>query len=70
LDAKAADFFAKEAIMKCEICDQEVENAAELLNHMERLHPPAEGDENLEKPDLLGATPEESAAREIPKPLH
>ena len=56
--------------MKCEICDQEVENAAELVNHMERSHPPAKGDEKLEMPDLLGATPEESSAREIPKPLH
>ena len=59
--------------MKCEICGQKVENSDELQKHNEQLHPAGEGDksmDNLEKPDLLGATPEESAAREIPQPLH
>ncbi|HEY0831013.1 MAG TPA: C2H2-type zinc finger protein [Candidatus Dormibacteraeota bacterium] len=39
--------------MKCEICDQEFANSVELDKHKEREHPMGEGDESLEKPDML-----------------
>jgi hypothetical protein len=39
--------------VKCEICDQEFANSVELDKHKEREHPMGEGDENLEKPDML-----------------
>lgn len=55
--------------MECEICGTEVENSQELEKHKERMHPPSEGD-NLERPDLLGDTPEESAETETPKATH
>jgi hypothetical protein len=64
---------AKEAMMECDICGQDVENSEDLLKHMERVHPTGAGDksmDNLEKPDHLGETPEESAEREVPKPTH
>ena len=54
--------------MKCDICRQEVGNSEELQKHMELTHPA--GSENLEKPDLLGDTPEESAAIEVAQPTH
>lgn len=54
--------------MKCDICGQDVENSEELL-HMEQAHPMGVGD-NLEKPDHLGETQQESAEREVPKPTH
>ena len=54
--------------MKCDICGQDVENSEELLVHMEREHPTGAGD--LEKPDHLVETMEESAEREVPKPIH
>jgi hypothetical protein len=54
--------------MKCDICDQHVENSEELQKHTEAAHPAGAGD--LEKPDLLGDTPEESAAVEAPLPTH
>jgi hypothetical protein len=56
------------AIMKCDICGHAVENSDELQKHVEREH--ATGADNLETPDLLGDTPEESAAVEIPLPTH
>jgi hypothetical protein len=59
--------------MECDICGQDIENSEELLKHKERVHPPDKGDksiDNLEKPDLLGNTPEESAASETPKPTY
>ena len=59
--------------MKCDICGQDVENSDDLQKHMERAHPTGMGDksmDNLEKPDLLGDTPEESAAIEVPKATH
>lgn len=59
--------------MECDICGQGVENSEELQKHKERLHPTGVGDksmDNLQQPDLLGDTPEESSAREIPKPTH
>ena len=59
--------------MKCDICGQDVENSEDLQKHTEREHPTGSGDtsvENLEKPDLLGDTPEESSAAEIPKVTH
>ena len=67
------DLFAKEAIMECDICGQNVENSEDLQKHKERAHPTGMGDrsmDNLEKPDLLGDTPEESATSEIPKATH
>jgi hypothetical protein len=59
--------------MVCDICGLDVENSEELLKHKERQHPPPAGDKStdeLEKPDLLGDTPEESAESETPKPTH
>jgi hypothetical protein len=64
-----SDLFAGEAIMKCDICNEHVENSEELQKHMEAAHPAGVGD-NLERPDLLGDTPEESAAVEAPLPTH
>ena len=55
--------------MKCDICGQAVDNSEELQKHTEREHPAGVGD-NLESPDLLGDTPEESAAVEAPLPTH
>ena len=55
--------------MKCDICDQHVENSEELQKHIEQAHPTSVGDD-LEKPDLLGDTPEESAVVEPPLPTH
>ena len=48
--------------MKCEICDREFANSVELEKHMEHDHPMGEGDEKLEKPDLLRVDVEEPAA--------
>lgn len=59
--------------MECDICGQDVENSEELEKHKERAHPAAVADKSmdgLERPDLLGDTPEESAAVEIPTPTH
>ena len=59
--------------MECDICGQNVENSEDLQKHQERAHPTSMGDksmDNLEKPDLLGDTPEESAVSEIPKATH
>ncbi len=59
--------------MECDICGQDVENSEDLKLHKERAHPTGVGDksmDNLETPDLLGDTPEESAASEIPKATH
>jgi hypothetical protein len=52
--------------MECDICGQDVENSEDLQKHMERAHPTGV-DDNLETPDLVGDTPEESAASEVPK---
>lgn len=55
--------------MKCDICGQEVENSGALQAHTELVHPAGVGDkslDDLETPDLLGDTPEQSAAVEIP----
>jgi hypothetical protein len=49
------DLFAEEAIMKCDICGQDIENSEELAKHKEEMHPPEKSDEsieNVEKPDL------------------
>ncbi len=59
--------------MKCDICNQEVDNSEELQKHKELTHPMGMGDksmDNLEKPDVLGDTSEESAANETPTPTH
>jgi hypothetical protein len=59
--------------VECDICRQDVKNSADLLNHMERVHPTGPGDtsmDKLEKPDHMGETPEESAEMEVPKPIH
>ena len=61
-------YLAKEAIMNCDICGQGVENSEELHKHMEQAHPTGPGD--LETPDLLGDTPEESAASEVRQATH
>jgi hypothetical protein len=55
--------------MECDICGQEVKNSEELEKHKELMHPADEGD-SLERPDLLGDTPDESASIEGPKPTH
>jgi hypothetical protein len=55
--------------MKCDLCNQNVENSEELQKHMELAHPAGAGDD-LEQPDLLGDTPEESSAVEGPLPTH
>ena len=55
--------------MKCDICNQDVENPEQLQKHMEQAHPTGAAD-TLERPDLLGDTPEESAAVEAPLPTH
>jgi hypothetical protein len=60
--------FAKESIMKCDICGDDVQNSEQLLVHMEQAHPAGVGD--LEKPDHLGETTEESSQREVAKPTH
>jgi hypothetical protein len=52
--------------MECDICGEDVENSDDLQKHKERAHATGVAD-NLERPDLLGDTPEESAASEIPK---
>ena len=39
--------------MRCEICDEEFANSIELEKHKEREYPMGEGDDDLEKPDLL-----------------
>jgi len=39
--------------VKCEICDQDFANSVELEKHKEREHPMGDGDDDLEKPDLL-----------------
>jgi len=58
----------KEAIMDCDICGQAVENSEELQKHMEKAHPTGVGDP--ETPDLVGDTPEESAASETRQATH
>ncbi|HUE68995.1 MAG TPA: hypothetical protein VMP38_12475 [Candidatus Acidoferrum sp.] len=39
--------------MKCDICDEDFANSVELEKHKEREHPMGEGDEKLEKPDMM-----------------
>jgi hypothetical protein len=59
--------------MKCDICGQDVENSEDLQEHKERAHATGVGDksvDNLEKPDLLGVSPEDSAAGAIPEATH
>ncbi|HEV2028228.1 MAG TPA: hypothetical protein VGS16_06810 [Candidatus Dormibacteraeota bacterium] len=59
--------------MECDICGQGVENSEELEKHKEQAHATGVSDkplENLEQPELVGDTPEESSAREIPKANH
>jgi hypothetical protein len=66
-------FTPKGAIMKCDICGQDVDKSEDLQKHNELVHPTGVGDasmDNLEKPDHLGDTPEESAETEIPLVTH
>jgi hypothetical protein len=56
--------------MKCDVCSEEVENSEELQKHMELAHPAGASEDNLEKPDMMGDTPEESAAVESAQPTH
>ena len=49
--------------MKCEICGQDFANSEEIKAHMERDHTLEErGDEELEKPDLMGNEAERAPA--------
>jgi len=54
--------------MHCDVCSQEVGNSEELQKHKELAHPA--GADNLERPDLLGDSPEESAAIEVSQAAH
>jgi hypothetical protein len=54
--------------MKCAICGQAFEDSDALEAHNEQAHPA--GADGLEAPDLLGDTPEESAAVEVPLATH
>jgi len=59
--------------VECDICGQDIENSEELQKHKEGAHPAGVGDksmDNLEKPDLLRDTQEESAASENAKPTY
>lgn len=59
--------------MECDICGEKVENSDALQAHKEQVHAPGVIDKSmrgLETPDLLGDTPEESAAVEAPLPTH
>ncbi|HVC76017.1 MAG TPA: hypothetical protein VND96_05805 [Candidatus Micrarchaeaceae archaeon] len=58
--------------MKCDVCSQEVGTSEELRKHKELTHPAGAEDlaEDLEKPELLGDTPEESAAVEVAQAAH
>jgi len=59
--------------MQCDICGQDVGNSDQLEKHKEQMHPTDEGEksiDNLEKPDHLGETPEQSATSEAPRPQH
>jgi hypothetical protein len=64
----AQNLSAKESNMKCDICGQDVDNSEDLQKHKEQAHPTGVGD--LEQPDLLGDSPEESSAAEVPKPTY
>ena len=66
-----AQISSREVRMKCDICGQDLGNSDQLQKHMERAHPTGTGKSTeLEKPDLLGDTPEESAEIEVPNPTH
>ncbi len=52
--------------MECDICGQNVENSEDLQKHKEQVHATGAA-ENLERPDLVGDIPDESAPSEIPK---
>jgi hypothetical protein len=39
--------------VKCDICDEDFANSVELEKHKEREHPMGDGDEKLEKPDMM-----------------
>ena len=60
--------------MKCDICGKTIESSEDLKAHKEQAHPAGlagmAADADLESPDLLGDTSEESAEIEIPKPTH
>jgi hypothetical protein len=55
--------------MECDICGQDVKNSEDLQKHKERVHATDVGD-NLERPDPVGDTPDESAESEIAKASH
>lgn len=60
----------KEATTECDICGQEAKNSDELEKHKEHVHPPDNTAGQVERPDLLGDTPEESSESTNPQPLH
>jgi len=39
--------------VKCDVCNEEFANSVELEKHKEREHPMGDGDETLEKPDMM-----------------
>ena len=59
--------------MKCDICGKDVENSEALQAHKDLTHAAGISDKSmaeLETPDLLGDTAEESAAVEVPLATH
>jgi len=62
-----ASFIAEEVVMKCDICGQGFESSEDLQKHVDGAH---HTNDKLESPDLIGDTPEESAAVAIPRPTH
>ncbi|MEO8744096.1 MAG: hypothetical protein ABI334_07770 [Candidatus Dormiibacterota bacterium] len=57
--------------MKCDICGEDIKKPEDLKKHIEQMHPADSGDKpakDLETPDLLGDTPEESAEIDPPQP--
>jgi len=61
------NYIPEEAVMKCDICGQGFESSEDLQKHLDGAH---HTNDKLESPDLIGDTPEESAAVAIPRPTH
>jgi len=55
--------------MECDICGHEVENSEDLREHKEQAHATGVG-ATLERPDLVGDAPDESAPTVIPTTSH
>jgi hypothetical protein len=52
--------------MECDVCGQDVKNSEDLQKHTEQAHATGVG-ANLERPDLLADSPDESSAIRSPK---